>query len=66
MNRDNGSRMLISDYVFPDETDADISERIKELFDYDIVDTKNDIVYVEDLPRMEDFWNEYIKRKMFD
>lgn len=45
--------MIISDYVFPDETDTDISERIKQLFDYDIVDTKNDIVYVEDLPRIE-------------
>ena len=43
---------FISDYVFPDETSEDISERIKELFDYDIADPVNQIVFVEDLPRM--------------
>lgn len=48
-----GAKLIISDYVFPDETDADIGERIKQLFDYDITDPENEIVYVEDLPRTE-------------
>lgn len=55
MNQEGGRRSIISDYVFPDETDTDISERIKQLFDYDIDDAKNDIVYVEDLPRKKFF-----------
>jgi hypothetical protein len=46
----NGS-FLICDYVFPDETSFDISERIRELFDYEISDTENQIVFVENLPR---------------
>ncbi len=45
------SSLIISDYVFPDETDTDISERIKELFDFEIRDTNKQIHYVEDLPR---------------
>lgn len=45
------SSLVISDYVFPDETDEDISERVKELFNKDLKDTENQIVYAEDLPR---------------
>lgn len=41
---------VISDYVFPDETDIDISERVKELLNVDLTDTRNQIVYAEDLP----------------
>ncbi|CAF0818045.1 unnamed protein product [Brachionus calyciflorus] len=41
---------VITDYVFPDETEDDISERVKELFDIDLVDLKTQIVYAEDLP----------------
>lgn len=45
------SPVIISDYVFPDETDMDIGERIKQLFDYDITDPDREIIYVEELPR---------------
>ncbi len=37
--------------MFPDENDSDISERIKDLFDFEIKDTSNQIFYAEDLPR---------------
>ena len=42
---------MISDYVFPDETDLDISERIKELFSVELVDSSKQIIFVEDLTR---------------
>lgn len=42
-------QFIISDYVFPDETNLDISERIKQLFDYDLDESQ--IFYVENLPR---------------
>lgn len=41
-------QFIISDYVFPDETNLDISERIKQLFDYDLDESQ--IFYVENLP----------------
>ncbi len=44
------SDFLICDYVFPDETFVDISDRIRELFDYEIKDNEK-IVFVENLPR---------------
>lgn len=43
--------LVITDYMFPDETDADISERIKDLFECNIVDPSKQIVYLEELPR---------------
>lgn len=48
------NNIIISDYVFPDETSMDISERVKELFNYDI-ESENQIVYAEDLPRKQFF-----------
>lgn len=45
------SNYLVCDYVFPDENDSDICERIKELFNYDVTDPQNQLVFVEDLPR---------------
>ena len=47
---DKKQPFIISDYVFPDETNLDISERIKQLFDYEI--NESQITYVENLPRM--------------
>jgi len=44
------SNYLVCDYVFPDENDSDICERIKELFNYDVTDPQNQLVFVEDLP----------------
>ena len=40
---------LICDYVFPDETTLDISDRIKQLFNHEIDETQ--INFVEKLPR---------------
>ena len=42
---------LICDYVFPDETDEDISDRVREMFAFDIKKPCEQIIYVEDLPR---------------
>lgn len=50
---------LISDYVFPDETSADIVDRIKELFNYEIKDPNKQIIHVEKFPRMI-FYNDFI------
>lgn len=41
---------ILTDYVFPDETDSDISERIRELFNYEIKEPSRQICFVEDLP----------------
>lgn len=45
------SNYLICDYVFPDESDSDICERIKELFNYEIKNPQTQIIFVEDFPR---------------
>ena len=45
------SNYLICDYVFPDENDSDICDRIKELFNLEITDPQTQIVFAEDLPR---------------
>ena len=45
------SNYLICDYVFPDENDSDICDRIKELFNLEITDPQAQIVFAEDLPR---------------
>ena len=45
------NKNLICDYVFPDENDSDICDRVKELFNFEITDPENQIVFVEDLPR---------------
>jgi hypothetical protein len=50
-NDSSSLSFLISDYVFPDETDLDISDRIKELFSCELVDSSKQIIFVEDLPR---------------
>ncbi|RNA29713.1 hypothetical protein BpHYR1_005737 [Brachionus plicatilis] len=47
---DEQNGQMITDYMFPDEKDLDISERIKDLFSCELVDTKKQIVYLEDLP----------------
>lgn len=52
---DEQSGQIITDYMFPDETDSDISERIKDLFECDLTDTKRQIVCLEDLPRNFNF-----------
>ena len=44
------SAFVISDYVFPDETEVDIKDRIRELYNFDITDSNKQIFYVEDLP----------------
>jgi hypothetical protein len=51
INSNETSNFLISDYVFPDETKSDISQRIKQLFNYEIKDLDKEIIYVEDFPR---------------
>jgi hypothetical protein len=49
ISENNDNKLLISDYVFPDETSNDIQDRIKELFNFKI---KNDqIIYLENFPR---------------
>ena len=49
---DRAKSFLICDYVFPDETTADISDRIKELFNHEIADSDKQILFVENLPRI--------------
>lgn len=50
-NKKNSQSFLICDYVFPDETTLDISERTKQLFNYEIADIESEIIFVEKLPR---------------
>ena len=47
----NAQSFLICDYVFPDETALDISERAKQLFNHEIADIESQIIFVEKLPR---------------
>jgi hypothetical protein len=42
--------IIISDYVFPDETDTDIGERISQLFGVEIKDPASQIAFVESFP----------------
>lgn len=46
----NAQSFLICDYVFPDETALDISERAKQLFNHEIADIESQIIFVEKLP----------------
>jgi hypothetical protein len=46
-----GEDFVISDYVFPDENEHDIKDRISELFNYELVDPSKQIYYAEELPR---------------
>lgn len=47
----NGKNLFISDYVFPDENEIDITERIKQLFNFEIKNPSSQIVQVENFPR---------------
>ena len=49
------NNLIISDYVFPDETFPDICQRIKQLFNYDIASEKQ-IYYAENLPSKLKSW----------
>ncbi len=61
------SNIVIADYVFPDENENDIKDRIKELYNVDIVDSSKQIIYVEDLPRNynQDWMTSFIMIKYF-
>ena len=45
------NKIFLSDYVFPDENVTDITERVRELFNYEISDATSQILYVESFPR---------------
>jgi hypothetical protein len=47
---DNGNEFMFCDYVFPDETCQDISERVHQVLGIEINDTENDIRFIEDIP----------------
>ena len=51
------NKIFLSDYVFPDETVTDITERVKELFSYEISDATSQILYVESFPRKISFFH---------
>jgi hypothetical protein len=50
INLDDGL-LYISDYVFPDETVADIGDRISELLDFKITQPNQQIIHVESFSR---------------
>ena len=49
ISENDNNKLLISDYIFPDETSNDIIERINELFNFKVKDDQ--IINVENFPR---------------
>ena len=47
----DNKKLLISDYIFPDETPTDICDRIRELFSFEIKDSDTQIISIENFPR---------------
>lgn len=46
--RSQSPDIVLTDYAFPEETELDVKERIRDIFSLDLQDN---IVYAEDLPR---------------